>query len=104
MRFLEDFFQIFLVPRTFQLEKSVREQIVRTEIRNVIIEESRKMCDDFFPSLRTILKFERYQMILIKVLSNSMRTKFSFRKESANPWDQRYLVDKDNIYIFTIYY
>jgi hypothetical protein len=59
---------------------------VRTEIRNVIIEDSRKMCDDFFPSLHTILKVERYQMILIKGLSSSSRrTKFSFRKGSANP-------------------
>jgi hypothetical protein len=70
-----------------QIEQIVhcREQIVRTEIRNVIKKDSRKMCDDFFLSLRRILKVERYQMILIKVLSNGRRTKFFFRKGSANP-------------------
>ncbi len=62
-----------------------REQSVRTEIRNVIKKDSRKMCDDFFLSLRMILKVEKYQMILIKVLSNGRRTKLSFRKGSANP-------------------
>jgi len=58
---------------------------VRTEIRDVTIEYSRKMCDDVFLSLRTIPKFERYQMILVKVLCNSNCKKFSVRKGPANP-------------------
>jgi len=50
------------------------------------------MCDDLFPSWHTIPKVERYQMILVKVLSNSIHTKFSFRKGSKSSQDERYLV------------